>query len=266
MKTNHRIKQVGILLLTMACLGGCAQNVGVPNASKTQDTVTKSAYEAKIAYYEACLQNLNQEIDLLDQQLYVMRAEYQNRTEALQQELGELRQIRDVYFSSQGTNTHPLEEEGVQAGNEKDTEDAATNSLAQKDETADPEMHPEYKQSGEYLYSEKEDGIILVKYVGEGEDVEVPGAIDGKKVVCLADSVFAESAVKAVSLPHTVTELGWFTFYGCKQLTSVTLPASINRIGYASFDGCGETLCLSVEKDSYAQKYAASFALRYITQ
>ena len=80
-----------------------------------------------------------------------------------------------------------------------------------------------------------------------------------------ATRVFAETKVRSVYLPETVRELGWFTFYGCGELTSVTLPASITRIGYASFDGCGAELCLVVEKNSYAQQYAASFALRYMT-
>ena len=128
-----------------------------------------------------------------------------------------------------------------------------------------PTERPQTPQKALYTYQTCEDGVILTKYLGAATDVVVPGAIDGKCVIGLADSAFAGTAVRRVELPATVRTLGWFTFYGCSSLESVSIPASVQSIGYASFDGCAQTLTLTVSEGSYAQKFAASFALRYIT-
>ncbi len=133
-------------------------------------------------------------------------------------------------------------------------------------ESGSQELPPQTPQTTLYTYQSTADGIVLTKYLGAERKVVIPGAIDGMRVVGLADSAFAGTAVRSVVIPETVKTLGWFTFYGCAQLEQVTIPASVESIGYASFDGCSGTLILSVSENSYAQKYAASFALRYITQ
>lgn len=130
------------------------------------------------------------------------------------------------------------------------------------EEVAHP-IPPTSQETAQYLYRQENEGVVLTKYFGEAREVTVPGAIDGMRVIGLADSAFAGTAVQCVVLPDTLRSLGWFTFYGCSSLEKVIIPASVEKIGYASFDGCSSTLTLTVEKGSYAQQYAASFALRY---
>ncbi|MBQ7319126.1 MAG: leucine-rich repeat protein [Clostridia bacterium] len=252
-----------LLTLCVVCLSGCTQEATL-NTDQTQDNGTNAVYDAKITYYEACLQSMTEQINQMDQQIYVMRAEYKNRTDALEKELQVLRQSKaEEEDTPVVAPTEPSAGEGT-VKTEKET-------ISKKEtETSTPPTEEEsipkgQKRSGDFLYCDTEGGVMLTKYLGENAYVSVPAAIDGKRVITLADSAFAETKVRSVYLPETVRELGWFTFYGCGELTSVTLPASITRIGYASFDGCGAELCLVVEKNSYAQQYAASFALRYMT-
>jgi hypothetical protein len=134
------------------------------------------------------------------------------------------------------------------------------------DGAADTPREDAPQMSGaDYTYEQTDGGIVLKKYIGTDTAVVIPAAINGMRVVGMADHVFSGTAVQSVVVPQTVKDMGWFVFYGCNQLKSVVLPASVERIGYAAFDGCHKDLILTVEADSYAQKYAASFAMRYQT-
>ena len=42
----------------------------------------------------------------------------------------------------------------------------------------------------------------------------------------------------SVTIPNSVTSIGWSAFRGCSGLTSVTIPNSVTSIGYCAFDGC----------------------------
>ena len=254
-----------ILVLCVVCMSGCMQEATLnPDKEEVQDNGTNAVYDAKITYYEACLQSMTEQINQMDQQIYVIRAEYKNRTDALEKELQSLRQSKTEEEGNivAAPSDSPVSGETVKPEKETLSKEETETSTPPAEEQSIPKGQ---MRSGDFLYCDTEGGVMLTKYLGENAYVSVPAAIDGKRVVALADSVFAESKVRSVYLPETVRELGWFTFYGCGELTSVTLPASITRIGYASFDGCGAELCLGVEKNSYAQQYAASFALRYMT-
>lgn len=151
-----------------------------------------------------------------------------------------------------------LQAKAEQSASEQELADTHSGAVSQP-------KPPSTQQTALYTYQKEGEGVVLTKYLGEAREVTVPGAIDGMRVVGLADSAFAGTSVKSVVLPDTIKTLGWFTFYGCSSLERVSIPASVGSIGYASFDGCSSALTLSVAKDSYAQKYAASFALRYVT-
>jgi hypothetical protein len=44
--------------------------------------------------------------------------------------------------------------------------------------------------------------------------------------------------IKGVTLPSTLTSIGYYTFYYCSGLTSVTIPEGVTSIGYEAFAGC----------------------------
>ena len=49
------------------------------------------------------------------------------------------------------------------------------------------------------------------------------------------------SEVTEVVIPNSVTEIGVYTFYNCKDITSVTFHNNVTSIGNAAFSGCGLT-------------------------
>ena len=41
-----------------------------------------------------------------------------------------------------------------------------------------------------------------------------------------------------MTIPNSITEIGWSAFNGCTALTSVTIPNSVTKIGSGAFEGC----------------------------
>ena len=67
------------------------------------------------------------------------------------------------------------------------------------------------------------------------------------------------SLVKKVTIPDSITHLGYRTFYNCRNLTSITLPQNLTGIGEYTFYGCSklENIIIpesvtKIEKDAFA--------------
>ena len=55
----------------------------------------------------------------------------------------------------------------------------------------------------------------------------------------LGNSVFKGcSVLTSVTIPSSVTVIGWNAFEGCSGLTSLTIPSSVTSIGRSAFSGC----------------------------
>lgn len=55
----------------------------------------------------------------------------------------------------------------------------------------------------------------------------------------IADEAFAyKTSLSEITIPNSVTEIGYRTFRGCTSLTNATLPKSITQIGYYTFAEC----------------------------
>lgn len=77
-------------------------------------------------------------------------------------------------------------------------------------------------------------GRILVKYMGNAENVVVP---DG--VSCVGDHAFGYcDGVKSVTLPDTVIEVQNYAFERCRVLERVTFPDGLQRLGKGVFSDC----------------------------
>ena len=58
---------------------------------------------------------------------------------------------------------------------------------------------------------------------------------DAAKTKLLACST---AATGEIVIPNSVTEIGWYAFYGCTGLTSISIPNSVTWIGGSAFSGC----------------------------
>jgi len=60
----------------------------------------------------------------------------------------------------------------------------------------------------------------------------------GLCVTDLGDFAFANSSLTNITIPNSVTSIGWGTFRGCSGLTSITIPNSVTSIGDFAFEDC----------------------------
>ncbi len=91
-------------------------------------------------------------------------------------------------------------------------------------------------------------------------NLSVPATLGGYPVTRIADNAFEGASLESVTLPASVTRIGWFAFLNCDALRTVTLPASVKHIDYGAFDGCPR-LTIYCPRGSYAARYATASAL-----
>ena len=214
------------LLLLSFCTGcGNKQNAGqTPEQPSSQQSVADDVYRAQLAYYEQMVNDLQDEILTLKQQHYVETFAYQQTIAQLEAKLSTL----DTDVSVKPEN---------------------------------PEDTP--PEAAVFTYEVKDGTATLTSYVGSATEVTVPAEVDGYAVTALGEGLFRDSAVTAVTLPASVTAIGWFAFYGCGSLQSVTVGEAVSTIGYAAFDGCPKSMTIHGAAGSYAEKYAMSYGLKF---
>ena len=49
---------------------------------------------------------------------------------------------------------------------------------------------------------------------------------------------YNRAKITAVSLPNSITKIGWYAFNGCTALTTINIPTSLSVVGYGSFWSC----------------------------
>ena len=80
---------------------------------------------------------------------------------------------------------------------------------------------------------------VIVKYVGDDTEVDIPGTIGRLTVTKIGDKAFDRSfnpnKLTKVTIPGSVTKIGSYAFKD-NQLTSVTIPDSVTEIGPYAFD------------------------------
>lgn len=76
-----------------------------------------------------------------------------------------------------------------------------------------------------FTYEDMDGGIRLTAYRGEGSKVILPDTIDGKAVVALGDGLFRDNtALSALAIPESVTEIGADLLTGCRSLQVLRTP------------------------------------------
>lgn len=96
------------------------------------------------------------------------------------------------------------------------------------------------------------------KYSGE---IVIPANVsyDGADytVTSIGYGAFSNSSVISVTIPNSVTSIGWNAFYKCSDLISVTLPNSITSIGRETFRGCASLTSVTIPSSVSSIEYRA---------
>ena len=91
---------------------------------------------------------------------------------------------------------------------------------------------------------------VLIKYVGEDENIVVPSEI--KKI---NDYAFYNCRnIKSVQIPDSVLEIGKRVFMGCSQLQTITIPNNAKILGEPSVLGHIFSECSALEKIETSNK------------
>jgi len=83
-----------------------------------------------------------------------------------------------------------------------------------------------------YYYQDNGTYITLLNYDGNQSRIQIPSTIDGKPVTVLGQLAFCGNhIIERVEIPSTVTQIGRYSFLGCKKLHSIFVPDSIQSFG-----------------------------------
>jgi len=94
---------------------------------------------------------------------------------------------------------------------------------------------------GHIPLNEKETGITSFRARDDETitELNIPAELDGYRVTRIAPRVMlACGALKSLTLPEGLVEIGEMAFCGCTSLECVVLPGSLRRIGYGAFAHC----------------------------
>jgi hypothetical protein len=82
-------------------------------------------------------------------------------------------------------------------------------------------------------------GIIITDYDGAETSLTVPDKIEEREVVEIGVRAFAETNIRDIALPASVSVIRDNAFEGCVDLTRVFFPDHLERIEKYAFYGCG---------------------------
>ncbi len=100
-----------------------------------------------------------------------------------------------------------------------------------------------------YKYSLDKDGnATITGYSGSVSALAIPQTIDGHTVVAIGNGAFRGSCLVNVTIPDTVTEIGYSAFEDCKQLSSVSLSSNLVKLGSSAFSNCTSLTSIRIPK------------------
>lgn len=91
----------------------------------------------------------------------------------------------------------------------------------------------------DYEYRLIDGGAEITGYMGSAAQVDFPAEINGHPVVALGRCAFVTNPFMVdVTMPDSVTEIGFGAFEGCLNLRSVRFSPALTKVGFRAFARC----------------------------
>ncbi len=92
---------------------------------------------------------------------------------------------------------------------------------------------------GDWSHTIKADGTAEINgYIGNESRVSLPEKLDNAVVTSIGCAAFYDCKFLEVTLPSTLKEIGWWSFYGCDELEKVNFNYGLNKIEFGAFINC----------------------------
>lgn len=98
----------------------------------------------------------------------------------------------------------------------------------------------------QFTVTTNDGAITITGYSGGAEAVIIPAMIDGHPVVAIGQEAFAFTDVAGVTIPDSITSIGYEAFDACTNLSAVTMPNSITNIAQYAFFRCSALVNLTI--------------------
>lgn len=110
--------------------------------------------------------------------------------------------------------------------------DETTAPAEATEETTTTEPAPEASPAEDFETEENENGVTIIGYNGNDDNVIIPAEINGKPVTEIAGQygAFSGKSIKSVVIPEGVTTISSAAFNNCKNLTDIEFPESLAEI------------------------------------
>jgi hypothetical protein len=90
----------------------------------------------------------------------------------------------------------------------------------------------QYASKKDFKVEREGNGITITKYIGTKKEVSIPPLIQNLPVTSIGNYAFSGNAsLTAITIPASVTEVGWGAFAFCYALTPAIRTAIEKRFG-----------------------------------
>jgi hypothetical protein len=101
-------------------------------------------------------------------------------------------------------------------------------------------------QAQDYIYITNNGTITITGYTGSGGNVTVPDTINGLPVTTIFHAFKHCLNLTSVTIPNTVTSIGWEAFDDCYNLTNALIGNGVTNIDIGAFGYCTSLISVTI--------------------